>query len=151
MVLNMSDAYVRNDGTSLVEVTKESLYTLQEGDFMAKGSISRTVFGGELEDFDTDDMIDCLIKTTLSALIHEQGAKVLDIIPVTNFHPEWAIVEKPNEIYYTWGNSLAYRHFGQKLTITLTVICGGFNPDIKSSNEYHQDILKTHEFHLPQL
>lgn len=147
----MSDAYVHDGGTTLIEVTKESLYTLSKGDFMAKGSISRTVFGGELADFDTDDMIDCLIKTTLSALTHEHGASVLDIIPVTNFHPEWEVVDRPNEIYYSWGNSLAFRHYGQKLTITLTILCGGVTPNIKSSNDYHQDILRTQDFHLPQL
>lgn len=147
----MSDAYKTAPLTSLVEITTENFYALKVNDFMAEASVHQTVYGGELEDFQVDEMIDILTRTIWSAFEHEQGAKYLDIIPLMNFKPEWTIVEKPDEIYYTMGNSLAYRHFGKKLTITLTIHCGGFTPHHKSSNEYHQDVLRSPKIKLPEL
>lgn len=147
----MSDAYGTAPVTSLVDVTTENLYALDVNDFMAEASIDQTIYGGELEDYDVDDMVDLLTRTVLSALEQEQGAKYLDIIPLMHFKPSWTIVEKPNESQYTMGNSLAYLHFGKKLTITLTIRCGGFSPNRFSSNEYHKEILQAPTVTLPKL
>lgn len=147
----MSDAYRTIPTTSLVEVTKENFYALDVNDFMARASIHQTVFGGELEDFCVDEMLDLLMRTVWSAFEHEQGAKYLDIIPLMDFKPEWSFTDKPDEIYYTQGNSLAYLHNGKKLTITVTINCGGFKSDRKNSNDYHKEMLRLPQINLPQL